>query len=1491
MKKHIFVLGFIFFFILISINLVRAHNGAHIGCFLNSFPLFHTSPWTDPECGVNFIQGCDIRNSFNMPAGSHNFPIGIDVCSNGITVDCNGASIVGDGNNCVVSHYEGFRIDGINSVTIQNCKSTLHGSGIKIGNSNFITLINNDFSDNDACYGPLPGQVFGAGIRFSDATNYLTIMNNNLSSNARYGIESDQPFYIATRNSLIKNNIINSNGYAGTRLNSEYNTIEDNNLNFNGFQGGLYILNYNLTTSNIIRKNTIKYNMGPGIQTIANTLISENIIDLNGANGISSSGVANNNTISNNTIRSNNASGIFIQTGNSLITENNIGYNNQIGIFIFGQNNTISNNIVRENNQTGILIYGLLNKIFNNNITLNNESGIIISGSDNNFTKNNISFNKGYGVEILSSFNDKFIENFVSFNNISGFVLGNISSGYITPSENNTILNNKILNNTNYGIEIKFGNNNNIISNIIENNFLGGLLSTPQLMFGSLESPLNNKIILNNISKNSYGIIINSSNTTLIEKNNIINNNINGISLENSHYNTIANNTIKENKLNGIKISLSKHNNILANNITSNQDGILLNSTANSTIINNFIYSNSKSGIITTNTIPINIQFENTIKENVILNNTNGINLNEILNTTIKNNYICLNKVDIVNQTFSQSQLNGIDNTCATVINWTDRTMVLNLSLCTFMCQCWDTDNNNNPDNDGDALCDNWEDLGIDANNDTSIDFALPSLGFNKNYKDMFIEIDYMKSPAHSHKPIPDGLNRVRQAFSNSPVQNPNGTKGINLHLFVDENIPEIANINFLELGSPHFDDIKLGNLTKNCGGYFGTPAERNSNNCENILEARRWSTRYNLFSHEYDNDTSSGVAELPGNDFMVSLGNFTANIGNQDEQEGTLMHEFGHTLNLQHGGGDEINCKPNYLSIMSYSLQLSDLDPNRTLDYSNQTLPTLNESSLNENLGIQGPSNRRVIFGNHTTGNLFLPLPSASGSVDWNGNGTIDPLATIGGVNPDPNYIIVAGSSCAIPIPGQVLNGFNDWNNIVYNFRLSSDFADGVRITPPEEPELSPRNITFPYSLTLEGSPNITATINFTISDPTYSGFPYIFAFSFGTTPGIPLPTGQTIPLNYDLAMEVSLLYPNAIGLFNSTGNLDYNGEATVTWTIPNAPISGLQLYAGAATLTPDLQNIVTIFNPVNFTIQAAPSNAPMIGQVILNSTFGTNSTNENLTAHIINPQNTVTEITDWRINSQGFTALNMPFDTQSQINAKDYSINNLNGTINNSLWTSNGKVGGAYFFDGINDFIEIPEHTALNITQDITIEAWINWSGEANSTDDIQNIVSNGYFRRALRVTEPDHFAGGNQILSFFNIGGTDIDLYSTTQLVPNNWYHIVTTYNRSEIKIYINGISDTVVPASGQIHTTDVSTFIGTEETDYFFSGKIDEVKIYNRPLSAKQVYENYLAGLQGKHPLHISSKETKINETWQVAVTPSNIQTDGQTVLSNTLIIQP
>ena len=372
-----------------------------------------------------------------------------------------------------------------------------------------------------------------------------------------------------------------------------------------------------------------------------------------------------------------------------------------------------------------------------------------------------------------------------------------------------------------------------------------------------------------------------------------------------------------------------------------------------------------------------------------------------------------------------------------------------------------------NQDTDGDGLLDCWEINGLDVNHDGIIDLNLPAMGADPERKDIFVEIDYMENAMHSHRPDANGLRDVRIAFDDSPVTSPSGVRGVTLHTLVDEAVPEHETLGFAGWIPTNCVGTEFGALKTN---YFGTLADRSNSNASNILAAKRLVFRYCIYAHgqtpfaaDCQRNTSSGLGELIGNDFMVTLGFWSSNSiaaagGPRAAEAGTFMHELGHTLGLRHGGGDGLNYKPNYLSVMSYAFQFPGLDPTRPLDYSRAQLSDLVEINLNENLGIGGPAHRFVVYGEFTTGMPPAPFPRANQPIDWDGDGVTNEIVSTGpgGIAPDINYL----SNQNDPSPGQTLRGFNDWANLVINFRDSMNFLDGIHVIDDSDPEMTQEQV-----------------------------------------------------------------------------------------------------------------------------------------------------------------------------------------------------------------------------------------------------------------------------------------------------------------------------------------------------------------------------------------------------------------------------------------------
>jgi len=278
-------------------------------------------------------------------------------------------------------------------------------------------------------------------------------------------------------------------------------------------------------------------------------------------------------------------------------------------------------------------------------------------------------------------------------------------------------------------------------------------------------------------------------------------------------------------------------------------------------------------------------------------------------------------------------------------------------------------------DTDGDRLSDYAEAYGLDG-------VDLPSLGANPRRKDLFVEVDYYPG----FLPAQTTLDRVISAFTTAPVSNPDGSTGVSLHLMVDEQVSAADADQDLDPVWTEFDLIKAKYFEASRAPFF----------------------HYMLLANQHSGGTASGISRgIPGHDFVVTLG--FAGGGTELQLAGTLMHELGHNIGLRHGGNDNANFKPNYLSIMNNEYHFHGFTmggvPN-VLDYSRVRIASFNEATINEvaaftpvaptteaDLALIGGLrfNNRLVIGNASANlsfNANFVIEATSYALDLNHNG-----------------------------------------------------------------------------------------------------------------------------------------------------------------------------------------------------------------------------------------------------------------------------------------------------------------------------------------------------------------------------------------------------------------------------------------------------------------------------------------------------------------------
>ncbi|MBI2046895.1 hypothetical protein HYT26_01895, partial [Candidatus Pacearchaeota archaeon] len=126
-------------------------------------------------------------------------------------------------------------------------------------------------------------------------------------------------------------------------------------------------------------------------------------------------------------------------------------------------------------------------------------------------------------------------------------------------------------------------------------------------------------------------------------------------------------------------------------------------------------------------------------------------------------------------------------------------------------------------------------------------------------------------------------------------------------------------------------------------------------------------------------------------------------------------------------------------------------------------------------------------------------------------------------------------------------------------------------------------------------------------------------------------------------------------------------------------------------------------------------------------------------------------------------------------------------------------------------------------------------------------------------------------------------------------NEWHYLVGTYNGSDMKVYVDGIMKANTSRSGIINNSNYPLHIGNSVNEYadpdwysYLNGSIDEAAIWNRSLSATEIWQLYLAGKWGGSVMHSSQTET--GENWTCQITPMDYTQEGTALNSSQLNIR-
>jgi alpha-tubulin suppressor-like RCC1 family protein len=210
---------------------------------------------------------------------------------------------------------------------------------------------------------------------------------------------------------------------------------------------------------------------------------------------------------------------------------------------------------------------------------------------------------------------------------------------------------------------------------------------------------------------------------------------------------------------------------------------------------------------------------------------------------------------------------------------------------------------------------------------------------------------------------------------------------------------------------------------------------------------------------------------------------------------------------------------------------------------------------------------------------------------------------------------------------------------------------------------------------------------------------------------------------------------------------------------------------------------------------------------------------------------------------------------------NARDLAGTNHGTLQGGATATASGLVGSAFSFDGTNSLVQVPNAPALRPTN-LTIEAWVNFSsldsarsGGVPAGDQYlvfkQNSKSGsfeGYALEKVRLARGDVFS-----FMVASPAGQEVGVYSSTTISTGLWYHVAALRGTNWLQLYVNGLLEAQTNVTFPQDYGTQAVYFGSSGASFWdakLKGRLDEVSLYNRALSAAEIADIYAAGASGK-----------------------------------------
>jgi hypothetical protein len=198
--------------------------------------------------------------------------------------------------------------------------------------------------------------------------------------------------------------------------------------------------------------------------------------------------------------------------------------------------------------------------------------------------------------------------------------------------------------------------------------------------------------------------------------------------------------------------------------------------------------------------------------------------------------------------------------------------------------------------------------------------------------------------------------------------------------------------------------------------------------------------------------------------------------------------------------------------------------------------------------------------------------------------------------------------------------------------------------------------------------------------------------------------------------------------------------------------------------------------------------------------------------------------------------------FEEASGTTVNDSSSSLNHGTLTGAARSTEGRFGTSMSFDGAGDWITVPDSNTLDLTNAMTLEAWVKPSALSGWRTVLMKEQTAGLVYGLYANSDTNR-------PSAHAFTTREEDTRGTVQLATGVWAHLAATFDGANLRIFINGTQASSHALAGSLLGSSGALRIGGNGIwGEYFSGLIDEVRVYKRVLTAAEIQQDMTVPVQ-------------------------------------------